>query len=131
MVICCGTCHPGTYGRHLVAKPRIIRFRDQSTLWKPRWYMPELPVFQRRVGGRIALVVEATIYGRKVITYNLHLESRGGDDLRLRRLNEVLADCRKYDGRPPLVVAGDFNLNAGSGDATQLSARPVSAMQWD
>jgi endonuclease/exonuclease/phosphatase family metal-dependent hydrolase len=75
--------------------------------------MPELPAFKRRVGGRIAFVVEATIYGRKVITYNLHLESRGGDDLRLRQLNEVLADCRKYVGRPPLVVAGDFNLNAG------------------
>ena len=79
--------------------------------------MPELPVFQRRVGGRIALVVEATIYSRKVVTYNLHLENRGGDDLRLRQLNEVLADCRKYVGRPPRVGAGDFNLNAGSGDA--------------
>ena len=50
-------------------------------------------VFQRRIGGRIALVAEATIYGRKVVTYNLHLESKGNDALRVQQLNEVLADC--------------------------------------
>jgi hypothetical protein len=32
--------------------------------------MPDLPVFQRRIGGRIALVAESTIYGRKVVSYN-------------------------------------------------------------
>ena len=77
------------------------------------------PTFQRRIGGRIALVAEATIYGRKVVTYNLHLESRGADELRLRQLNEVLADCRKYVDRPSFVVAGDFNFDAGGGDAAK------------
>ena len=85
--------------------------------------MPNLPAFQRRNGGRIALVAEATIYGRKVVTYNLHLESRGADDLRLRQLNEVLADCRKYVDRPRFVVAGDFNFDAGGGDAAKVSPR--------
>src|SRR5579871_1043820 len=102
-----------------ISRARIIRFRDQSTFWKPRWYVPDLPAFQRRRGGRIALVTEATIYGRKVVTYNLHLESRGADDLRLRQLNEVLADGRKYVGQPKLVIAGDFNLNAGAGEAAR------------
>jgi len=98
-------------------RARIIRFRDQSSFWKPRWYVPDLPVFQRRIGGRIALVAETAIYGQRVVTYNLHLESRGTDELRIRQLNEVLADCRKYVGQPKLIVAGDFNLNAGTGDA--------------
>ena len=102
-----------------LSKARIIRFRDQSSFWKPHWYVPNLPTFQRRTGGRIALVAEATIYGRKVVTYNLHLESRGADELRLRQLNEVLADCRKYVDRPRFVVAGDFNLDAGGGDAAK------------
>ena len=102
-----------------LSRARVIRFRDQSTFWKPHWYVPDLPVFQRRLGGRIALVTEAIIYGRKVVTYNLHLESRGADDLRLRQLNEVLADGRKYAGRPELVIAGDFNLNAGAGEAAR------------
>ena len=102
-----------------LSNTRIIRFRDQSTFWEPRWYVPKLAVFQRRVGGRIALVAEATIHGRKVVTYNLHLESRGADELRLRQLNEVLADSRRYVDQPRLVVAGDFNLNAGGGDAAK------------
>ena len=99
---------------------RIIRFRDQSTFWKPHWYVPDVPLFQRRLGGRIALVTEATIYGRKVVTYNLHLESRGADELRLRQLEEVLADCRKHVNRPRLIIGGDFNLNAGSGEAARV-----------
>jgi len=121
-----------------LSKPRIIRFRDQSTFWKPRWYVPDLPVFQRRIGGRIALIAEAAIYGRKVVTYNLHLESRGADEVRLRQLNEVLADCRRQVDQPGLVVAGDFNLNAGAGgagralgdaglhDAVRLPGHPTS-----
>ena len=100
-----------------LSKARIIRFRDQSTFWKPRWYVPDLPAFQRRIGGRIALAAEAEIRGSKVVSYNLHLESRGSDALRLKQLNEVLADCRKYAGRPKFVIAGDFNFDAGSGDA--------------
>ena len=122
-----------------LSKARVIRFRDQSTFWRPHWYVPDLPVFQRRLGGRIALIAEATIYGRQVVTYNLHLESRGADDLRLRQLNEVLADGGKYAGRPKLVVAGDLNMNAGAGeaaralrdsgfcDAVGLPAHPTSA----
>jgi len=102
-----------------LSKARIIRFRDQSTFWKPRWYVPNLAALQRRIGGRIALVAEATIHGSKVVTYNLHLESRGGDELRLRQLNEVLADCRSYVDQPRLVVAGDFNMIASDGDAAK------------
>ena len=106
-----------TFSPWPLSEPRIIRFRDQSTFWKPRWYVPDLPLFQRRLGARIALVADATIYGRKVVAYNLHLESRSPDELRLRQLNEVLADCRKYADQPRSVIAGDFNLNAGNGDA--------------
>jgi endonuclease/exonuclease/phosphatase family metal-dependent hydrolase len=102
-----------------LSRARIIRFRDQSTFWKPHWYVPNLGAFQRRLGGRIALVTEATIYGRPVVTYNVHLESRGGDDLRLRQLNDVLEDVQKYVRRPKLMIGGDFNMNAGAGDAAR------------
>ena len=102
-----------------LSKARIIQFHDQSSFWKPRWYVPNLATFQRRIGGRIGLVAEANIYGRKVVTYNLHLESRGADELRVRQLNEVLADSRRYVDRPSFVVAGDFNLDASAGDAAR------------
>jgi endonuclease/exonuclease/phosphatase family metal-dependent hydrolase len=121
-----------------LSRTRIIHFRDQSSFWKPRWYVPDLPLFQRRIGGRIALVAETTIYGRKVVSYNLHLESRGPDDLRFRQLNNVLADCRSLADQPVALVAGDFNLNAAAGgtglaladagfhDAVRLPGHPTS-----
>src|SRR5579862_2373501 len=40
---------------------RIIRFQRQSHFWKPRWYIPQIALFQRRIGGRIALVADALI----------------------------------------------------------------------
>jgi len=108
-----------TLTRWPLLRARIIRFRDQSAFWKPRWFVPDVPVFQRRLGGRIALITETTIHDRKVVTYNLHLESRGNDALRLRQLNQVLADRRKYVDRPRFIIAGDFNLNAGAGEAAK------------
>jgi endonuclease/exonuclease/phosphatase family metal-dependent hydrolase len=108
-----------TLTRWPLVRARIIRFRDQSAFWKPRWFVPDVPVFQRRVGGRVALVTETTIHSRKVVSYNIHLESRGTDELRLRQLNEVLADSRKYVDRPIFVIGGDFNLHAGGGDTAQ------------
>jgi endonuclease/exonuclease/phosphatase family metal-dependent hydrolase len=85
--------------------------------------VPDLGVFQRRIGGRIALVAEAGIDGQRVVAYNLHLESKGHEALRLRQLSEVLVDCRKYVDKPRFVVAGDFNLNAGDGDAARAIRR--------
>ena len=105
-----------------LSKARTIRFRDQSSFWQPRWFVPNLPALQRREGGRIVLVAEANVCGRKVVTYNLHLESRGDDNLRLRQLNEVLEDCRRYVDRPSFVVAGDFNFDAGGGHAAKVLA---------
>jgi len=104
-----------------ISNARVIRFRNQSQFWSPRWYVPDLALFQRRIGGRIALVAEIAIYGRKVVTYNIHLESRGGDRLRLRQLQEVLDDSRGYIDRPEMVLAGDFNMNAGAAAAAPLS----------
>ena len=76
-------------------------------------YVPNLGVFQRRTGGRIALVTEANVYGRTLVTYILHLESKGNDALRLRQLVEVLVDCHRYGDPSTFLIGGDFNLNAG------------------
>ncbi|HTP31528.1 MAG TPA: endonuclease/exonuclease/phosphatase family protein [Candidatus Acidoferrales bacterium] len=103
-----------------LSRGRMIQFRDQSNFWHPRWYVPELGVFQRRNGGRIALVAEASVYGRRLVAYNLHLESKGDDALRVRQLAEVLDDCRRYVNRPVFVIGGDFNLIASRGDAARL-----------
>ena len=93
---------------------RIIRFRRQSNFWKPRWYVPKIELFQRRLGGRISLVTDALIYHERFVTYNLHLESRGKDSLRLDQLGETLEDAKRQRESASVIIAGDFNLDAGN-----------------
>ena len=106
-----------------ISKPRIIHFQRQSDFWKPRWFKPTLPTFQERLGGRIALVSEIIIQGVSMICYNLHLESRSNDELRLAQLNEVLQNTGIYDSTRLVVVAGDLNLNASTSPIADALAR--------
>ena len=64
----------------------------------------------------MALVSDASIAGRTIITYNLHLESRGDDRLRESQLEETLQDTNRYSARTPVLLAGDFNLDASAGN---------------
>jgi endonuclease/exonuclease/phosphatase family metal-dependent hydrolase len=100
-----------------ISNPRLIRFSRQSHFWKPRWYLPRIEPFQERLGGRIALVTEIDVNGTRILTYNLHLESRGSDDLRLAQIEEVLLDTARQDPECPVIVAGDFNLDASKTSA--------------
>jgi endonuclease/exonuclease/phosphatase family metal-dependent hydrolase len=100
-----------TLSKWPIANPRLIRFSRQSHFWQPHWFLPRIEPFQERRGGRIALVTEINVAGSKLETYNLHLESRANDQLRLSQLEEVLSDAARQEQRHPLVVAGDFNLD--------------------
>jgi endonuclease/exonuclease/phosphatase family metal-dependent hydrolase len=101
-----------TLSKWPILNPRLIRFSKQSHFWQPHWFLPKIEPFQERLGGRIALVAEINVAGRKLVTYNLHLESRGTDALRISQLREVLSDATCYDAECPVVVAGDLNLDA-------------------
>ncbi|HTU48441.1 MAG TPA: endonuclease/exonuclease/phosphatase family protein [Bryobacteraceae bacterium] len=105
-----------TLSRWPFSNSRLIRFREQSSFWRPRWYLPRAPVFQERLGGRIALVTDVNVGGRRLVAYNLHLESRGDDQLRRAQLNEVLIDAQCYSQKAPLLVAGDLNFDVSCGD---------------
>ena len=109
-----------TLSRWPICNPRLIRFSRQSNFWQPRWFLPRIEPFQKRLGGRMALVTEIDVAGSKLLTYNLHLESRGNDGLRLSQIEGVLSDAVRQDAQCPLVVAGDFNLDA-SRDAAALA----------
>src|SRR5271170_1730735 len=85
-----------------LTNPRILRFRRQSNFWRPRWFLPDFEPFQERLGGRIALVTEASIAGRAVVSYNLHLESRGDAALRCSQLDECLHDAQCYRSTIPI-----------------------------
>jgi endonuclease/exonuclease/phosphatase family metal-dependent hydrolase len=101
-----------TLSKWPISNPRLIRFSRQSHFWQPHWFLPNIEPFQERLGGRIALVAQINVAGSKFVTYNLHLESRGSDALRISQLGEVLSDVTCYDAECPVIVAGDLNLDA-------------------
>ena len=98
-----------TLSRLPVKRARILRFRAQSGFWKPRRFLPHWPVFQRRLGGRIALVTELDWNGKLLVVYNAHLESRSWGHLQSLQLEEILEDARRYSEKTPVILAGDLN----------------------
>jgi len=100
-----------TLSRWPLSNPRILRFKKQSNFWRPRWYLPDMQPFQERIGGRMALVSEVNVAGKPLVSYNLHLESRGDDSLRCSQLLDCLNDASQYKPALPIVLAGDLNLD--------------------
>ena len=90
----------------------ILRFINQSDYWQPRWYLPNWRTLQRRLGGRMALVAEIEAGGASLVVYDIHLESREHESLRLLQLEEVLADANRYWPGIPLILAGDLNTKS-------------------
>lgn len=90
---------------------RVLRFERQSGFWCPRWFVPSRKPFQTRVGGRIALVTEVDLLGTRLTVYNIHLESRGSNDLRESQLQEVRESAAQSTAQGPCVLAGDLNFD--------------------
>jgi endonuclease/exonuclease/phosphatase family metal-dependent hydrolase len=102
---------------------RAIRFKEQSDFWRPRAYLPNWPLFQRRLGGRIAIVAELDFAGRTLVVYNPHLESRSGGRIQDLQMEEILADAKRYPEGTPIILAGDFNTKYNAkAMGTRLSA---------
>jgi endonuclease/exonuclease/phosphatase family metal-dependent hydrolase len=112
-----------TLSRLPLSHPRVLRFRDQSSFWSPRWFIPHWQCLQRRLGGRIALICEITLQNKTLAIYNAHLESRGNDDLRISQISEMLADITTMHTHTAVVLAGDFNLDVSVGSAAALLGR--------
>ena len=68
----------------------------------------------------MALVCNVTVAGRAMVAYNLHLESRGNDNLRCSQLEECFEDADRYKSGTPIIVAGDLNLDASRSVAAGL-----------
>jgi len=109
-----------TLSRWRLKNPRVIRFRAQSGFWRPRWFLPRTEPFQERLGGRIALVTEVEVMETTFMVYNLHLESRGDDKLRLSQLTEALDDAARYARQVPSLLAGDLNFDISEAHTAAL-----------
>lgn len=97
-----------------MSSAKFLRFRDQIDYWRPRWYLPNWAIFQRREGGRAALMTEVQAGSRQLVVYNVHLESRDTEELRLRQIEEIVEDARRYPDGTAILVAGDFNTRTAS-----------------
>ncbi|HXR76889.1 MAG TPA: endonuclease/exonuclease/phosphatase family protein [Bryobacteraceae bacterium] len=92
-----------------IIESRVLRFAHQSNFWRPHAIIPDIPLFQRRLGGRIALITKLSIAGSPVVVYNLHLESRSGGRIQSAQLQEVFEDLKRYSNGTPAIIGGDFN----------------------
>ncbi len=91
-------------------KSRILRFVRQSGFWKPHGWIPSsLPLMQRRIGSRMALVTELEFAGGLLVVYNVHLESRSMGRIQSMQLDEILADSRQYPPGTAVILGGDLN----------------------
>lgn len=100
-----------TLTRLPVRHSRVLRFEHQSGFWKPRdWIPSSLPLMQRRLGGRLALVSELEFGGQLLVVYNAHLESRSYGRIQNQQLDEILADFeRNYPPQTAVILGGDLN----------------------
>ena len=99
-----------TLTRLPIRASRVLRFRAQSGFWKPHdWIPSSIPLFQRRLGSRIALVTELEFAGRPLVVYNAHLESRSAGALQGEQLDEILADLGRYPRETAAIIGGDLN----------------------
>lgn len=105
---------PAYHGQAICARapirsPRVLRFANQTDAWAPRWFLPQWSVFQPRRGGRMALVAELELRDGTLVVYNVHLESRGPEQLRFLQLREVVEDAGRYGSQVAVIIAGDMN----------------------
>ncbi len=106
-----------TLSRWPIRGSRVIRFQVQSNFWLPKWYKPNIPLFQERLGGRISLLSEIDMPGRPLAVFNVHLESRGTEGLRLAQLMETLSAGARYPASTAAIIAGDMNLDVSHPDS--------------
>ena len=99
-----------TLTRLPMRRSRVLRFARQSGFWKPRDWLPSsVPLMQRRIGNRIALVSELDFAGGLLVVYNAHLESRSAGPIQDHQLDEMLADAKQYPPGTAIVLGGDLN----------------------
>jgi endonuclease/exonuclease/phosphatase family metal-dependent hydrolase len=89
---------------------RVLRFEHQSGFWKPKAWLPSsIPLMQRRLGSRIALVSELEFAGRLLVVYNVHLESRSYGRIQAEQIDEILSDLDRYPPGTDILFGGDLN----------------------
>ena len=59
----------------------------------------------------MALVTHIEWSEKPLVVYNVHIESRGNDELRASQLRDLVDDADRYATDVPVLIAGDFNFD--------------------
>lgn len=101
----------GLHGNAVLARnsfrdPVLIRFPMTDD-----WYLR--PTDQRRIGGRIAIGVKATLGDQEIAMVCVHLESIGDPKTRAAQTALLIDAIDAYAPGLPILVGGDFNTDTG------------------
>ena len=99
-----------TLTRLPIRHSRVLRFGRQSGFWRPHAWLPSsMPLMQRRLGNRNALISELDFAGGLLVVYNAHLESRSAGPIQDHQLEEMLDDAARYPPGTAILLGGDLN----------------------
>lgn len=104
------------FSRWPIQQAKIVRLPEQYN-----WYFDR----QRRIGGRLAILAELDVAGRRVGVGTIHLENRTHGPGRRAQLEVVLAEAEAMFPGMPVILGGDLNTNTFDGrdkDAIQAVA---------
>ena len=75
----------------------------------------------------MALVSSIELLKAELVIYNVHLESRGNDDLRCSQISEIFTDVFQRHSGMPVIVAGDFNVDLSRGKSAAIVRKALFA----
>jgi endonuclease/exonuclease/phosphatase family metal-dependent hydrolase len=99
----------GLHGGGFVARTELSRPALSRLEVSGRWF--DGVFHERRVGGRIAMLAEIEIGGRRVLLASAHYESHTGPEDRLAQTAVMLDDIDAHAPGLPVLIGGDFNTS--------------------
>lgn len=103
------TNRDGLHGGGFVARVPLARAALVRLERSGRWF--DGTFHERRVGGRIAMLAEIALAGRRVLLASAHYESHTGPEDRLRQTEVMLDAIDSHAPGVPVLIGGDFNTS--------------------
>ena len=94
------------FSRWPIVQAKILRLPEQYN-----WYFDR----QKRIGGRLAILAELDVAGKRVGVATIHLENRTHGEGRKAQLDAILAAAEEMFAGMPVILGGDLNTNTFDG----------------
>lgn len=94
------------FSRWPIKQAKVVRLPEQYN-----WYFDR----QRRIGGRLAILAELDVNGRRIGVGTIHLENRTHGEGRAAQLEAILKEADAMFPDMPVLLGGDLNTNTFDG----------------